>query len=44
MDALGARPQEVTMRYDEFRDRFQDCLGDAGLFFKDVDRPIELDP
>ena len=29
------------MRYDEFRDRLQDCLSEAGLFFKDVDRPIE---
>ena len=29
------------MRYDEFRDRLQDCLREAGLFFKDVDRPIE---
>jgi hypothetical protein len=30
------------MRYDEFRDRLQDHLRAAGLFFKDVDRPIEI--
>jgi hypothetical protein len=29
------------MRYDEFRDRLQDALRRAGLFFQPVDRPTE---
>jgi hypothetical protein len=29
------------MRYDEFRDRLQDCLREAGLFFQHADRPSE---
>jgi hypothetical protein len=29
------------MRYDEFCDRLQECLCEAGLFFQHADRPIE---
>lgn len=32
---------ENDMRYDEFRDRLQDALGDAGLLFRNGDRPVE---
>ena len=29
------------MRYDEFRDRFQDALREAGLLFQHADHPVE---
>jgi len=29
------------MRYEEFRDRLQNALGEAGLLFRHSDRPVE---
>jgi hypothetical protein len=33
---------ENDMRYNEFRNLLQDALGDAGLLFRNGDRPVEM--